>query len=286
MNILLLGSQGNLGTQINKVFNVNHNVIALDKEDLNLLDFYKVERKINSLSFDLMINCVAYNNVDKCEEDDESWKTALKLNADLPAILAKLALKNNSIFIHYSSDYVFGKRDRKEPYLEHEVPEPVNRYGLSKYYGEKEVEKLESQGLKYYLIRTSKLFGPKGVSKNSKSSFFDVMLNLSKKQEELKVVDSEISAFTYTVDLAESSKHLVDKNYPSGIYHLINKGQATWYQGAKELFKILKKDVNITSIDSKDLSRPAKRPNYSLLANTKTKPLEYWKQALRRYFRN
>lgn len=283
MNILVLGANGNLGTQIQKEFSPENNLISLDKKELDLLDFFAVEKKLNSLSLDLIINCVAYNNVDKCEEGGEAWNLALKLNAELPELLAHIAIKNNTKLIHYSSDYVFGKEIREQPYLEHEVPDPVNKYGYSKYMGEKGLEKLEARGLDYYLIRTSKLFGPKGYSQKSKSSFFDIMLEISKKEEMLKVVDDEISAFTYTKDLAKHTKYLVKQNYPVGIYHLINKGQATWYQGALELFKILKKDVKLEASLASDFLRPAQRPHYSVLANTKTKPLPYWKQALRNY---
>ncbi|MFP4514488.1 MAG: SDR family oxidoreductase [Parcubacteria group bacterium] len=283
MNILVLGAKGNLGTQIQKQFSPENNLISFDKEDLDLLDFFVVEKKLNSLSLDLIINCAAYNNVDKCEEDKNMWEVALKLNSELPELLANIALKNKIKLVHYSSDYVFGKEDRTDPYLEHEVPNPVNKYGYSKYMGEKALERLEVRGLDYYLIRTSKLFGPKGYSEESKSSFFDIMLKLSETQDKLKVVDDEISCFTYTHDLAESTKYLINHNYPIGIYHLINKGQATWYQGALELFNILKKDVKIEASLASEFKRPAKRPHYSVLANTKTRPLRYWKQALRAY---
>ena len=286
MNILILGANGNLGTQIKKEFSSGNNLLSLDKKDLDLLDFAAVEKKLNFMSMDMIINCAAYNNVDKCENDKESWKIALKLNASLPELLAKIALKNNSRLIHFSSDYVFGKEDRNEPYLEHEVPNPVNKYGYSKYLGEKGVEKLEAKGLDYYLIRTSKLFGPQGHSVDSKPSFFDIMMNLAKERTEIKVIDDEISAFTYTKDLAIHTKHLHIQDYPKGIYHLINKGQATWYQGAKELFNILKKDVKVEAVLAKEFIRDAKRPHYSLLANTKTKPLPYWKQALKNYLQD
>ncbi|MCF7795275.1 NAD(P)-dependent oxidoreductase [Patescibacteria group bacterium] len=283
MNILVLGAEGNLGTQIQKEFSPDNNIIALDKKELNLLDFFVVEKKLSTLSIDIIINCAAYNNVDKCEEDKETYNLALKLNAELPELLANIALKNKIKLVHYSSDYVFGKEDRSEPYLEYEVPNPVNNYGYSKYMGEKGLEKLEARGLDYYIIRTSKLFGPKGYSQESKISFFDIMLKLSEKEEKIKVVDDEISAFTYTRDLAMHTKDIISNNYPLGIYHLINKGQATWYQGALELFKILKKDVKIEASLASEFKRPADRPHYSVLANTKTKPLPYWKQALRNY---
>jgi dTDP-4-dehydrorhamnose reductase len=283
MNIVVLGANGNLGTQIQKEFSPENNIISLDKQELDLLDYFAVEKKLSSLSADLIVNCAAYNNVDKCEEDKDSFELALKLNAEIPELLGNIALKNKAKLVHYSSDYVFGKEDRLEPYLEYEVPNPVNKYGYTKYMGEKGVEKLEARGLNYCLIRTSKLFGPKGYSEESKSSFFDIILKLSEKQGVLKVVDDEISGFTYTKDLAKHTKYLITHNYPLGIYHLINKGQATWHQGALELFKILKKDVKIEASSASDFPRPAKRPHFSVLANTKTKPLPYWKQALRNY---
>ncbi|MCF7819969.1 MAG: NAD(P)-dependent oxidoreductase [Candidatus Pacebacteria bacterium] len=285
MKVLILGSNGNLGTQLLQVFNDRNQVLGLDSYNTDFFDLKKLKNKINSYLPDVVINAVAYNNVDKCETDAEVKVLAEHLNILLPKFLAELCLENNYLLISYSSDYVFGQENRDFPYSEWDIPNPVNYYGLTKAKGEEHVIKLGLLGLKHYLIRTSKLFGPQGKSSFTKKSFFDIMIEVSKKQAEIKVVDEEISSFTYTPDLAKYTNYLISQNYPFGIYHLINKGQATWAQAAQALFKVLKIGITIIPVSGQEFPRPAPRPKYSLLENTKMKPLPYWKQSLENYLK-
>ncbi|NCD00577.1 NAD(P)-dependent oxidoreductase [bacterium] len=288
MKIMILGSKGNLGNQLFLNFSKDdkYEIISLDNHNADFLDLDNLFLKIRKFKPDVLINSVAYNNVDKCESNEESQSLAERLNILLPKKLTDICLEIDCILVSYSSDYVFGREDRDYPYTEWDSPAPVNYYGLTKYKGEEQIIKAGILGLKYYLIRTSKLFGPCGDSKFSKKSFFDVMIEVSKKQAEIKVVDEEVSSFTYTVDLAEYTKYLIEKEYPFGVYHLINKGQATWAQAAEELFKLLKVGIKIIPISGDEYKRPAARPKYSLLINTKMKPLPYWKQSLKDYLDN
>ncbi len=286
MKVLILGAKGNLGHQLKKIFvhDKDFKLLTWDREEVDLLDLKTLEVIINEVKPEVIINAAAYNNVDKCEIEAKSWDLAQTLNVQLPKLLAEICHKSEAILIHYSSDYVFGQEiSRDTPYSESDQPAPINKYGLSKQQGEDEVLKLKANGLKIYLIRTSKLFGPKGKNPLAKPSFFDIMIELSEKEEEIKVVDQEVSSFTYTPDLAEATKNLLEEKYPFGIYHLTNRGQATWHQGAQELFKILKKSINLIPISGEEFRRPATRPGYSVLINTKAKPLPYWKQALAQY---
>lgn len=280
MKVLILGAQGNLGSQLVKTF--GSEAIAWDREDLDITDREAVLEKISDLRPDIIINATAYNAVDKCEETEAENALALKLNGAAVDYLAEAALETNAILVHYSTDYVFDGENQRG-YYENDVPDPINNYGRSKLLGEQNLHTKSAQGLKYYLIRTSKLFGPKGPSPVSKPSFFDIMLNLSKEKTELKAVDAELSCFTYTVDLAAKTKEMLSDSYPFGIYHLTNGGPVTWYGAANKLFEIANIHVKLMAVPSQAFPRPARRPNYSVLLNTKMPPLRDFSEALAEY---
>ncbi len=285
MTILILGGQGNLGTQLTKVFSVDFETVSWDRDDLDVLDFPLLVKKITELKPGLIINTVAYNAVDKCE-DKKEYETAMRLNAELPAVLAELARKLGAVFIHYSSDYVFNGTEDKKEFIESDTPNPINKYGESKFAGEREVLKQAGRGLSYYLIRTSKLFGPKGSSPSAKSSFFDIMLDLAQTKKDLTVVSEELSCFTYTPDLAGATKRLWEIEAPFGIYHLVNENPCTWYEAASELFRLKKLAVNMRPVRSENLLRAARRPKFSVLKNLKIKKMRSFQEALREYLYN
>jgi len=283
MAILILGGRGNLGTQLTKIFAEDYPVISWDREDCDVSDFISLAEKMRSLKPEIIINAVAYNATDKCENDKNEFELALKLNCDLPGKLADLARELGAVLIHYSSDYIFsGTADKKE-FSEDDVPNPLNKYGESKFAGEREILRRGERGLKYYLIRTSKLFGPAGLSPAAKPSFFDIMLKSAQEKKELTVVNEELSCFTYTPDLASATKRLLETTAPFGIYHLVNDGPVTWYEGALELFRLQKVKVAVRAIRSENLARPARRPKFSVLQNNKTRRLRNWKIALKEY---
>lgn len=282
MPILILGGRGNLGSQLEKSFSDDYKTIAWDREDFDVLDFEILREKILELKPRLIINTVAFNAVDLCESK-EGFAKALKLNSEFPGVLADIALSIGAVLIHYSSDYVFNGTEDKQFFLEHETPNPINKYGESKFAGELELKKRALKGLNYYLIRTSKLFGPAGLSEAAKSSFFAVILNLVHKDGGLTVVKEELSCFTYTPDLAQATKRLWELKVPFGEFHLVNEGPCTWYEAAIEFFALQKLAVKIRAIRSEDLLRAARRPKFSVLKNTKVKKLRSFSQALAEY---
>jgi len=243
--------------------------------------------KIKKIAPDIILNAAAYNAVDKCEEDPQELKLAQSINGQAPGYLAEIALLVNAILVHYSSDYIF-RGERKKGYTETDKPDPVSQYGQTKLMGETEILKLVNSGLKYYIIRASKLFGPKNVetsygASQSKPSFFEIMLNLSKTKHELKIVNEEESCFTYTPDLAKATEKLINDKKDFGIYHITNSNSCTWYEAALELFKISKIKINTIPVSAQEFPRPAKRPKYSILLNTKLNPLRSYKEALEEY---
>ena len=283
MKILILGAKGNLGQQLASVFKERNEVIAWDREEIDITDKTLIFKKIKDIKPALIINAAAYNAVDKCEEAD-GYALAKKLNSLAPGYLAQAALAAKATLVHFSTDYVFDGK-RRAGYKEDETPKPINKYGESKRAGEEEVIRLSGRGLKWYLIRTQKLFGPKGESEIAKPSFFDTMLKLAKEREYLEVVDEEFSCYTYTKDLAEAVRKLIEAGSGYGIYHLINPGPATWYQAAVELFKQAGVKIKVIPVKSEKFPRPAKRPKYSVLLNTKFEQLRPWQEALSEYLK-
>lgn len=286
MPILILGASGNLGTQLKLVYK-DEKIVGWDRTDFDFLDFKILKQKLAELSPALIINAAAYNAVDKCEEDKTEAALAWKLNRDLPAVLADYCLEKSIPLLHYSTDYVFGGDGRlSSAYTEIDRPQPINVYGQTKLGGEQEIARRALKGLRYYIVRTSKLFGPKGENPHAKASFFDLMLGLAQKQTELQVVDGEISCFTYTPDLAVASKLLLDDQSARGIYHLTNLGPATWYEALKYFFEIAEVKIDVKAIAPEKWPRPATRPSYSVLDNTRRPKLRSWQEALLEYWQS
>jgi len=287
MKILILGAKGNLGGEFVRLFSADseNQVIAWDHDDVDITDQELVAKKIGEIKPEIIVNCAAYNAMDKCEESEEEFALAKKVNGEAVGYLADSALAVGALLVHFSTDYVFAG-DKQEGYTEEDAPSPISRYGESKKMGEDEIIRRSGKGLKWYLIRTSKIFGPKGESANAKLSFFDLILKLSADRDSFNFVsEEEISCFTYIPDLAQEVLKLIKDDAGFGVYHIANSGPSSWYDGAIELFKLKPNDkIKINPIKtSAEYPRPAKRPNYSVLLSTKLPPMRNWKEALAEY---
>jgi len=279
--ILIIGARGMLGQDLTKLFAADgrYQTVSWDKEEIDITDRAQVRKKLTKLKPDIIINAAAYNAVDLCETDKNAYRLAKKINGTAVGYLARASQKLSAIFVQYSTDYVFDGRNQKG-YTEKAKPKPLSKYGLSKYLGEQQAQKYAK---KLYLIRTSRLFGPPTAT--GKKSFFATMLELAKKNSELKVVNEELSCFTYTPDLALATKKLVESKKYFGIYHLTNSQPATWYQAAKELFQLLKIKTPVIPVLRSTFPRPAKIPKYSTLLSTKNPPLRSYQSALKDYLK-
>jgi dTDP-4-dehydrorhamnose reductase len=274
-------------------------VTGWDREDIDLTDFDALDKALLEAQPDIVINVAAYNAVDQCEDDDMEYAKALLLNAKLPEFLAKKSAEMGYTVVHYSTDYVFdgaleenkakdgccgggccGAGGSQVGYDEESLPNPISRYGTSKYLGEEGVRKNAKQ---YYLIRLSKLFGKPALSAQGKKSFFEVMLGAGKTKEIVQAVDDEKSCFTYAPDLATATRELIENAEPSGIYHLANTGPATWYEAVRELYTQAQIGVTIEPVPAGAFPRKAKRPRCSVLLNTKRPQLRPYQEALREY---
>lgn len=278
--VIIIGAKGMLGRVMAEVFSgEEYEVLPWDREQIDIADGEMVAKLIEKEKPNLVINTAAHNAVDKIEEDDETFELAKKINGEGPFNLALASKKVGATLVHFVSDYVFDGESGE--YTETDLPKPISRYGETKLQGEKNVEK---NCEKYYLIRTSKLFGPPALSEEAKKSFFETMLSLSKNNTSLNVVDAEVSCFTYSKDLARATKKLVEEKFPFGIYHIVNEGAETWFSALKKVFALEGiENVEIIPVSSLVFPRPAKRPRASILKNTKFPLLRSWEEAAKEW---
>jgi dTDP-4-dehydrorhamnose reductase len=269
--ILILGARGTLGGQLRKLY---PGAVAWDREDVDVTDFAFLRAKVSSLGFlpGAVINCVAFNDVDGAEERPEQ---AYALNAGFPGELARYTRDLGVPLVTYSSNYVFDGSRRE--YAESDAPAPLSVYGCSKYRGEQLVAE---NGGAWYVVRTAVIFGPKGESDLSKKSFVELMLDLSAKRDTIQVVSNEVNSVTYAPDLAAGTRRLLEARPPSGIYHLANSGGASWFDFAREIFRIAGRNVTAVPVPSSQFPRTAKRPPAAVLLNHKLPPMRSWQEAL------
>lgn len=276
MKVLVLGAYGTLGSELVRQMRGVEEVIAYGHQDLDVSDEAAVMEKIAEMKPDAIFNCVAYNAVDMAEEEKDK---ALLVNAKAPLYIARAAELHGAILVHYSTNFVFdGEHDR--PYAEDEAPNPINTYGMTKYEGERAVLQNCTRA---YVIRTSVIFGSPGESTNAKKTFPDLISELSRERASFDFVNEEVSSPTFVTDLAHASIDLVRSKYPFGIYHIVNEGAASWYDLAKEVFALKGITSEVNSVSADKYERPAKRPKYAPLANTKYPKLRSWQEALRAY---
>lgn len=273
MHILLLGSSGRLGTAMQRLWGERH-TLSTPGRKLNLLNPEQTNTYLEQTKPDLVINTIAYNDVDRAE--GEGLNMAFQLNVELPGILAKVCAKRSLPLIHLSTNYVFDG-EREAGYQETDLPTPTSIYGLTKYLGEQAVQLSHPNS---YIVRTARLYGPKAQSENAKKSFIDLIVRDAEKDEHFLVNRSEVSAPTFVDDLVlHIEQHLFSLPTP-GIYHISNAGAATWFEWASEIIRILKLPVTIDPRDPATLNRAAPRPSYTVLHTTKLPPLRPWQEAL------
>ncbi|XOU94787.1 MAG: dTDP-4-dehydrorhamnose reductase [Candidatus Kerfeldbacteria bacterium] len=278
MKIIIIGANGMLGQELAQVY-AESKPLLWDIKELDITNREQVMNKISKQKADIVFNAAAFNDVDGAEEKED---IAMSVNGIGPGNLAEAVQSYGGILVQYSTDYVF-KGDKKEGYIEVDQPDPQSVYAKSKHMGEIQVAKHCD---KYYIIRLSKLFGRPAIAENSKKSFVDMMIGLAKDKDELNVVDEELSAPAYAPDLANRSKEIVDTKQPYGIYHACNSGVCTWYDLVKETFTIKDIDVKVNSVPGSFYPRPAARPMYSILLNTKMPEIRSWQEALKEYLTN
>lgn len=272
--VLVFGSGGMLGSYLCKLlekkgYEVERNDRADGGVDITVED--DVRKVVLDSKANFVVNCSAYTNVEKAEDEKE---IAFKVNAHAPKYMA-LASKDLDIpFIHISTDYVFGE-NLEEGYLEdYKNFKPLNVYGESKLEGEKNIIEV---GGKIYLFRTSWLFGPNATN------FIDKITKYAKELPELKVVTDEVGCPTYVGDLSESIISAIKGHIKPDIYHVSSRDTCSRYEFAKEILKMQGIQTPVKESKLKDFERKAKVPNRSQLLNTKLPRMRTWRKMLKEY---
>ncbi len=272
--ILLTGANGQLGQDFQKLFDsLGIRYVATDYNELDITDREKVKGYIERNNFTIVINCAAYNNVDRAEEEVE---ICYELNTYAPKNLAEICKERGIIFVTYSTDFVFDG-EKEIPYTEEDIPNPLSVYSKAKLEGEKYALEYE----KSFLIRTSWVFGM------GNNNFCKQVINWSKDRDVLKIVDDQISSPTYSKDLAEFSWELIQTD-KYGLYHFSNSGEASKYDQAKYILKKIEWQGSLERAKTSDFSLPAKRAKYSKLDSSKiekivNKKIPHWKEGVDRF---
>ena len=260
MKILLTGSKGQLGHDFKKIFDrKNIEYIATDHKELDITNDEDLNRFFQeNEGITHVINCAAYNDVDKAETDKKVWL----LNTEAPKKLAEFSKKIGAIFVTYTTDFVFDG-EKNSPYTEDDKTNGISEYGKSKAQGEKDV--LEAYD-RSFVIRTSWVFG---IANNN---FNKQVINWSKSRNELNSVDDQVSVPTYSMDLAEFSWKLIQTE-KFGLYHITNDGVASKYDQAKYVLEKIGWKGTLGRAKTADFNLPAKRPAYSKLDSSKVEKL-------------
>jgi dTDP-4-dehydrorhamnose reductase len=288
MRILITGKNGQLGRSIHKLVNTDTQIdnnqssddfIFVGRGELDLSSESSISHYFINDKFDIIINCAAYTQVDKAEQEIES---ANQINHLAVKQLASIANKQQAKLIHISTDYVFdGESDK--PYIETDTPNPINVYGKTKLAGEKALQAVMPTNA--IIIRTSWVYSEYG------NNFVSTMLRLGKERDELNVVSDQIGSPTYATDLADTileiikNKKFREEGQTTQIYHYSNEGEISWYEFAKEIFKIAKIDCKVNPITTQQYPTPAKRPRNTLMntdkiAKTFSMNIPDWKESL------
>lgn len=310
MNILVTGANGQLGNEMRIVSqksndtyffsDVNH-ILGQETLFLDITDLQAIRKIVKDNHIDIIVNCAAYTNVDEAEKHQELAKM---LNAKAPENLAIAIKEVNGLFIHISTDYVFGGDPYNTPCCENQKGTPTGIYGLTKLHGEQNIQKIRAN---YIIFRTAWLYSEFG------KNFVKTMLNLTASKPQLKVVFDQVGTPTYALDLAKMIQ-VVLKNYKkefqlfclsnqtshtlpytyskNGIYHFSNEGVCSWYDFTKMIAIFAdNKNCNIQPCHSDEYPSPVKRPAYSVLDKTKVKEtfditVPYWTDSLKACINN
>ncbi len=276
MNILVTGANGQLGNEMRVVAGEQTALVYhfTDVAELDICDEQAVERFVVEGAIDCIVNCAAYTNVNKAEEDAVLCD---RLNHLAPANLARVAARHRIGLVHVSTDYVFNG-EHHVPYREDDATCPNSVYGTTKLAGEEAIRTIHPEAV---IIRTAWLYSSFG------NNFVKTMLRLGKEREELGVVFDQIGTPTYARDLARAIQHIVGSGIVPGIYHYSNEGVCSWYDFTKAIFDL----AGITTCCLKPLHTdeyptPAARPHYSVLDKTKIKQtygvkVPHWMDSLR-----
>ena len=283
MNILVTGANGQLGTELrnvtagsrnNYIFSDVTSLPGVETLNLDITNIDAVRIVCDSEKVDVIVNCAAYTNVDKAEDEPSM---AMLLNCTAAGNLAKVAAERDAALIHISTDYIF-HGDIPMPCKEDWPTDPLGVYGSTKLAGEKEIER---SGCRSVILRTAGLYSPYG------KNFVKTMLRLTEERDSLNVVFDQIGTPTYAYDLASLITRIIEDGQldKTGIYHFSNEGAVSWYDFAKAISEIGGTTCDIRPCHTEEYPSKAQRPRFSVLDKTKVKEtfkvtIPYWRDSL------
>ncbi|MCH5173252.1 MAG: dTDP-4-dehydrorhamnose reductase [Bacteroidales bacterium] len=279
MNIIVTGAGGQLGTALRRVASSDaaDRYIFTDVAELDITSREAVFSAVRREKADAIVNCAAYTNVEKAEDD---YEAASLLNATAPGILAEAMQASGGLLVHISTDYVFGKDSFNTPCTEDRPCAPSGVYGLTKLRGEQAVQ---ASGCRHLIIRTSWLYSEYG------NNFVKTMLRLSAEKPSLNVVFDQVGTPTYALDLARAIHTVIHGRLyegHEGIYHYSGEGVCSWYDFAEAIASMSgHTGCEIHPCRSAEYPSKVERPAYSVLDKTKFKktfgiPVRYWRDSL------
>jgi len=268
MKILLFGKNGQVGWELNQLLSRMGEVFALGREDADFSEPEALRKTVREYKPDVIVNAAAYTAVDKAEEEQA---LAMAVNGIAPGVLAEEAKKHDALMVHYSTDYVFDG-ENETPYIESDLPNPINAYGRSKLEGEKAIQK---SGCHFLIFRTSWVYSSRG------NNFFLTIIKLARKRQQLNIVADQIGSPTWAGLIADTTltvlrqviKEITSERFNSDIYHLTSRGITSWYGFAEQIVNnagnraMMSKQVIpvINPISSDEYPTSAERPKNSSL---------------------
>jgi dTDP-4-dehydrorhamnose reductase len=259
--ILLTGKNGQVGWELQRTLAPLGEVVAVGRQVLDLSNPDSIRATIREIKPDLIVNPAAYTAVDMAESEPD---LAMAINGVAPGIMAEEARKLGAALIHYSTDYVFDGR-KTAPYTEDDAPNPINVYGKTKLVGE---DAIRAAGIPHLILRTSWVYGTRG------KNFLLTIRRLAQERDELKIVDDQIGAPTWSRMIAEATGQITaqlrsDLMDVSGTYNLTAGGQTSWHGFTREILRNMQLATKLTPIPSTAYPLPAARPRYSILSGNK-----------------
>lgn len=262
--ILLLGGSGQVGSDLQQLLPEFAELLSPVRGQVDLLDENKLRSSVRDLQPEIIVNAAAYTAVDRAEKEPE---VADAINNLAPATLAEIAAETGALLVHYSTDYVFDGT-KSGPYVEADQVNPLNVYGRTKAAGEKAIT---SSGCKHFIFRTSWVYSQRG------SNFVVTVLRLARERNELRIVSDQVGAPTSSRSIAQATAQVLkrrileDRRFSSGIYHMTDQGQTSWFGFAEHIVKnsqaiLGSSRPKLTAIPASEYPTPARRPHNSVLS--------------------
>jgi len=281
VKILLIGRTGQLGGDLLRN-NPGHEIVAPSREELDLGRPGEAARMVARVRPQVVVNCAAFHNVPKCEEEPAQ---AFLINCVAVRDLAAACAEHDVRLLTFSTDYVFGG-ERRTPWTEEDRPAPLQMYGISRLAGEHAA--LATAPAHALVIRTCGLYGRSGA-RSKGGNFVDGRVADARAGKRIEMACEQVLVPTSTDDLSRAVFSLIGENAAPGIYHLVNEGQCSWYEFTREIVRVIGAGTEVVPVDRGGRTGNMRRPLYSVLGNTRARRLGIvlapWQDALARYIK-